>query len=166
MKNSLLLLSMIISMCVSAQDQFEIRAYSTAALGSNLAVKDADFRNGDRGFKTGVGLNGGIEFFVVDGISVNLGYTKYFKSSGNQIIFGTGSRNYFYEASYINLNGKYYIDSGLDWIQTYGLFGLTSFTSDYRVQGENARPITKNTGVNIGAGAVFLTQDFWHVLVE
>lgn len=82
---------------LKAQDQFQIRAYAGAALGGNLAVGDADFAGGDRGFKTGMGLNGGLEFCVVDGISVNLGVIHYCRSSGNQLIFGTGSRNYLYE---------------------------------------------------------------------
>ena len=159
-------LMMLIVMTVLAQDQFDIRAYTGAAFGSNLAVGDSDFAGGDRGFKTGIGLNAGAEFFVVDGISVNLGITKYFRSGGNQLLFGVGNRNYFYESTYINLNGKYYLDNGLDWLQTYGLFGLARFTSDYRVQGEFARPVTNKIGLNVGAGAVLITGDWWNLLVE
>lgn len=159
-------LFIVISLSLAAQDQFDIRAYTGAAFGSQLAVGDSDFAGGDRGFKTGIGLNAGVEFFVVDRISANLGITKYFRSGGNQLLFGVGNRNYFYESNYINLNGKYYLDSGLDWLQTYGLLGIARFTSDYRVQGEFARPITNKIGLNIGAGAVLITGDWWNLLAE
>lgn len=166
MKSLLALILSFIGLSLAAQDQFNIRAYTGAALGSNLAVGDSDFAGGDRGFKTGIGLNAGLEFFIVDGISVNLGVTKYFRSGGNQLLFGVGNRNYFYESTYINLNGKYYLDNGLDWLQTYGLLGVARFTSDYRVQGEFAREVTNKVGLNIGAGAVLITGDWWNLLVE
>ena len=51
-------------------------------------------------------------------------------------------------------------------MQTYGLFGFTRFTSDYRVQGTFAREKTKNTGVNLGFGGVFLMDDFWNIMAE
>ncbi|MDW3191363.1 MAG: outer membrane beta-barrel protein [Cytophagales bacterium] len=166
MKPLFTLLLLITCLSLVAQDQYEIRAYTGAAFGSNLAVGDSDFAGGDRGFKTGIGLNAGLEFFVVDGISVNLGMTKYFRSGGNQLLFGVGNRNYFYESLYINLNGKYYLDSGLDWLQTYGLLGIVRFTSDYRVQGEFSRPATNKIGLNIGVGAILITEDWWNLLVE
>ena len=62
-KLSFILLSFFYT-TIYAQDQFEIRAFTTAALGSDLAVGDADFAGGDRGFKTGIGLNGGLDFLL------------------------------------------------------------------------------------------------------
>lgn len=166
MKHTLSILAILISLGLTAQKQFDFRGYSNAAFGGDLAVGDSDFQNGDRGFKTGLGLNGGVEFFVIDGISVNLGVTKYFESTGNQLVFGSGNRNYWYQSLYLNLNGKYYFDNGQDWLQTYGLLGVTHFTSDYQVGADIVRPVTKKMGANIGLGAIALTGDFWNVMVE
>lgn len=166
MKTLLSITLLFLSLSLSAQNQFDFRGYSTAAFGGDLAVGDSDFINGDRGFKTGVGLNGGLEFFVIDGISVNLDIIKYFRTSGNQLIFGIGNRNYWYEASYFSLNGKYYVENEIKWLQTYGLLGATLFTSDYRVGGDFVRPITTKAGLNLGVGAIALTGDFWNVMIE
>ena len=166
MKYLLSIIAIQLSLVLSAQSQSDFRGYSTAAFGGNLAVGDADFLNGDRGFKTGLGLNGGVEYFVVDGISVNLEVTKYFQSTGNQLVFGVGNRNYWYESGYLSLNGKYYVESGIDWLQTYGLLGVTHFTSDYQVGADIVRPVTKKVGANIGVGAIALTGDFWNLMVE
>ena len=117
---------MLVSVQLTTQDQGQIRIYSLAAFGSDLAIGDANYQNGERGFKKGLGLNGGVEYFVVDNISVNAAFTQYFKTNGNQIIIGAGSRNWF-TASYMNLNGKYYVDNGTSWIQTYGLAGLAYY---------------------------------------
>lgn len=166
MKYAFALLVLLVSFSLSGQSENDFRGYSSVAFGGDLAVGDADFQGGDRGFKTGLGLNGGVEFFVMDGISANLEITKYFRSSGNQLVFGTGNRNYWYEASYISLNGKYYVENNIEWLQTYGLLGLTRFTSDYRVGADIVRPITTKTGANIGVGAIALTGDFYNLLVE
>ena len=66
----------------------------------------------------------------------------------------------------MSVNGKYYVDNEIDWLQTYGLLGVTRFTSDYRVGADIVRPITKNIGLNLGVGAIALTGDFWNVMIE
>lgn len=142
-----------------AQDQGEVRAFTLATFGSNQGV-------GDEGFQTGLGLNGGLEYFVVDNISVNLGLNYYFKTRGNELIFGTGSTNWWLVSNYINLDGKYYVDLGPTNLQTYGLFGLTRLDSKYIVQGTTSTPSTKKFGASFGFGAVYMTNDFFHFMGE
>ncbi len=89
----------LITITIFAQDQGQLRAFSTAAFGKNQAV-------GDEGFKTGIGLNGGLEFFVVDNISINPSVNYYFKTRGNQLIFGQGSKNWWLTSYYLNLDAK------------------------------------------------------------
>lgn len=144
---------------ISAQDQGQLRAFSLAAFAKNQAVNDD-------GFKTGLGLNGGLEFFVMDNISINPSINYYFKSRGNQLIFGQGSKNWWLTSYYLNLDGKYYVDLGVSSLQTYGLFGLTRLFSEYTVQGTTANPPTNKFGANFGFGAALMTMDFWHVMGE
>ncbi|MFK7952613.1 MAG: outer membrane beta-barrel protein [Ekhidna sp.] len=147
------------SISVFSQDQGQIRAFSNAAFGKNQAVNDD-------GFKTGIGLNGGLEYFVVDNISINPSVNYYFKTRGNSLIFGQGSKNWWLNSYYLNLDGKYYFDLGVTDLQTYGLFGFTRLYSKYIVQGTTASPATTKFGANFGAGAVLMTSDFWHVMGE
>lgn len=154
----ILILAFLISDAIG-QDQGQVRAFTNASFGSNQGVNDG-------GFTRGLGLNGGLEYFVVDNISVNLGINYYFKSRGNELIFGQGSKNWWLTSNYLNLDGKYYFDLGSQYFQTYGLFGLTRLDSKYIVQGETSTPSTKKFGASFGFGAIYLTDDFWNVMGE
>lgn len=136
MKTKLLGLSLIILFAitsVSAQEKGEVRAGLGLIGGTKAGIEN------DGSTKLGLGLSTSVEYMVTDAISGSVSYDYYFPSTVGGIDF---------KISYFNIDGRYYFIKGNT--QVYGLVGVGIGA---------ASPGTGETGLNVGAGAVFPISD-------
>ncbi len=135
-----------------AQEQGQIRASVSLALGTEAAISDT----GDS--KLGMGINIGGDYFVIDKLSIAPSYTFFFKSSyGADTDFGNTELSV--KSSSFNIDGKYYLLT--EGVNLYGLFGI-SFASAKVTANFLGTPIDikdNKTGINIGAGVDFDLSD-------
>ena len=102
-----------------AQEQGQIRASASLAMGTEAAINDA----GDS--KLGMGINIGGDYFVIDKLSIAPSYTFFFKSTyGSNTDLGNAELSV--KSSSFNIDGKYYLLD--EAVKLYGLFGI-SFAS-------------------------------------
>ncbi len=145
MKKITLLFAMVacFTFAANAQEKGQIRLSAGLALGTEVAINET-------GAAAGVGINIGAEYFFSDIISIAPSYTTFFKSE-----LGLSSLKF----SAINIDGRYYFAT--DGVQLYGLVGLASVTikSEFDFLGTPLSLKASETGLNIGAGAIFPLSD-------
>ena len=123
----------------SAQSQGDFRASLGLAMGTKASV---DTDTGDD--KLGIGLDLGVEYFVIDKLSLAPSYTYFFPAD-----LGSGVK---YNTANLNFDARYYLAD-----QFYAMAGYTSFSSKLSGGGGN---ISVSEGAwNIGAGAMLPMND-------
>lgn len=124
-----------------AQEQGDIRGSLGLVLGTKAGISD------EGEFKLGFGLTPAVEYVFTDAMSANASYDLYFKSSVDGGSFTLGS---------FNIDYRYYFMT--DDMQLYGLVGVGFMSGKFKQDGGGTIS-SSETGLNIGAGAIFPLSD-------
>ena len=129
-----------------AQSQGDFRASVGVAMGTKTSV---DTDNGDD--KAGVGINVGVEYFIIESLSIAPSYSYYFPATADGIKFNT---------SVLNVDARYYFGTSF-----YALAGYASYANTLSFDG--SPDITVSEGAyNVGAGAMIPAGDSMNINVQ
>ncbi len=123
---------------VSAQSQGDFRA-SLGLAGGTKASVDTD--TGDDKF--GLGVNAGVEYFLIDNLSLAPSFTYFLPVKEGGVTYGRGS---------LNFDARYYFVESF-----YATAGYASFSS--RASGGGASVSVNEGAYNIGAGTMLPLGD-------
>lgn len=138
--------ALLFGFSTSAQTQGDFRGSLGLAMGTKASV---DTDTGDD--KLGIGLNLGVEYFVIDKLSVAPSYSYFFPADlGSGVKYNTGA---------LNFDARYYFVESF-----YGFAGYSSFMS--RISGGGASVSASEGALNLGAGAMLPMNDSMNINLQ